>query len=240
MKLSLWLLGAFTAVAKVLAEDSNLDESPIEPAQEVELKNYQLDYIIEDKPDAPANEPVELFFGKTITLQYELFNEEDSVITVVGLGGSFMDPSTGEMVVNMTANSVEPLVIQPQSAGRMGQKINLDFLPGDYILAPVVYVAYNDVLKGIAANGRLVQLTEPPVSFFNPQLIFLELLFVGIVGSVVYYFYGTTLEKYFNGTAPTDKKVNEKSTGSASGVDSSWLPKNYHPVQKKTNARKAY
>ncbi|KAM9910858.1 hypothetical protein OXX69_004061 [Metschnikowia pulcherrima] len=238
MKLSHWLFGAFAAVSKVSAAEDVVDELPQEPVAQFDLKNYELSYFIEEHPELTPSEAADLLHGESITLQYKISNEEESVITVVGLGGSFRDPLTGEPNVNLTSNSVEPLIIQPSTSATVRQKINLDFFPGDYVLAPEVYVAFNDELKGLSARGQLITVTEPPVSIFNPQFLFLEIIFFGVIGAAVYYFYGSSLDKYLKGTAPVTKTG--KSSASASGTQSTWVPKNYHPVDKKPRARKAY
>ncbi|OBA19553.1 hypothetical protein METBIDRAFT_13309 [Metschnikowia bicuspidata var. bicuspidata NRRL YB-4993] len=222
---------AFAAITKVLAED-DIDMSS---ADEVELKNYKIDFYIEEHEEVSASEVAELVYGETITINYNLKNEEDSVMTIVGLGGAFLDPLSGDPLVNMTANSVEPIILQPEESTHVRQKVTVDFPLRDYILAPNVYVAFKDQLKGILPRGQPVSLSEPPVSLLHPKLLFLELLFLGAIAAYVYQFHRSAVELYFKDIAPETKLM--QSSGSASG---SWLPKTYQTAQKKPKARKSH
>lgn len=235
MKFSTFALGALALVTKVLAEEGSFFD---QAHPDEDLTKFLLDYFIEEYPEYTSQDVAHFLQGETITLTHTVTNNEELDITVVGLGGEFRDPTTGAVTVNLTANSVGPVVIPPGQAAVVGQKINLDITAGSYIINPQVFVAFNDQLKAIAARSQLAVLTEAPVSFFNPQFLFLELLFVSIVGGIGYYFYSTTLQGYFDGAAPTKKPL--ATSGKSSSYDPSWVPSHHQTLQKKSKSRKAY
>lgn len=238
MKLSLLLLGAFTAVTKVLADENVVEDlpvEPVEPSQEAVLKNYEIEYYIEEHEDVKASDIAQLNLGETVTFHYDIKNTDDIAFTVVGLGGEFFDPLTGNQLVNLTAHSIDPTPVEPGEAGLVRQKIMIDFPARDYVYAPVLYVAYEEQLQAVPVRTQLVTVDEPSVSIFNPQLLFLELLFIGAIGAYVYHYHGKAVKLYFIDAPPAKR---EQSSGSASGAN--WLPKQYHAVQKKSKARKAY
>lgn len=246
MRLGLFALGLLTAATKVFAEEVDAEQEVADKraayfgsaTPNTELTNFDLTYVIQEYPDAKDSEVVQMWQGQEINVLHTITNREESDLTVVGLGGSFRDPITGAFKVNLTSNSVGPVVLGPGETAEVGQTINLDFLPGNYFLAPQVYVAFQDELKVIQARAQLTVLKEVPISFFNPQLLFLEALLVAIVGGVAYFLYPAFFQSYFNGTAPITKS--KAASAKASGFDPSWVPSHHQATQRKSKTRKAY
>lgn len=230
------LASVFLVASAQASPDDSVSVSEDSSHSEVlDLRNFQLDYVIEEFAEIEKNLVIEAQYGQKITLQYSISNEEDEPFTVVGLGGSFRDPLTGEHAVNMTANSVEPVVIEPQSSTVIRQSVELDFPLADYILAPAVYVAFKDLLRVIQARGQFLVLKDAPVSFFEPQMLFLELLAIIFIGVASYYVVHSPSKK-----DARKKVVKQKSAITLSQVDLSWLPKNHQQIQTKKRSRKAY
>lgn len=235
MKFSTLALGLLSFVGAVFSEE--VEDFFGQASTENKLTNFKIDYIIEEYPDVDPSDVAQLLAGEEIKLLYTITNEEDTDLTVVGLGGAFRDPISGDYKVNLTSNSVNPLVITPGESAQVGQKIRLDIDSGSYYLTPQVYVAFQDELKAIQARGQLAIVLEVPVSFLDPQLLFLELLFVAILGGLGYFVYTTYFKTYFKRTAPTKKvPVASKSTG----FDPLWVPSHHQVPQKRTKSRKAY
>lgn len=233
----MFALGALATITKVCADEgSGYFDRAGEP--DTKLTKFHHEYFIDEYPHYNQETIAQLTYGETITLTHTITNEEDSDITVVGLGGLFRNSRTGEPMVNLTANSVGPVVIPPGETASVGQKINLDLNVGDYVLSPQVYVAFDNELKGITGRGQMTVIHEVPISIFNPKLLFLELIFAAIVGGVGYYAYSTSLQSYFKDTAPVKQKVTV--TGNSSGYDPSWVPSHHQTLQKKTKSRKSY
>lgn len=242
MKLN-FVLGLLAAAAGVFASEE--DDLAAKKAayfgsaqQDTELTNFKLTYHIKEQPDLEPTEVAALWDGSHISLVYNFTNNEETDIRVVGLGGAFRDPLTGEYRVNLTSNSVGPVVVEPGQSIEVMQKIPLDFGAGSFYLAPRMFVVFNEELKVIQARGQLAVLKELPITFLNPQLLFVELLLLGLVGAAGYFLYTSYLQSYFKGTAPITK--NDDSSAKSSGYDPSWLPSHYQVTQKKSKTRKAY
>lgn len=198
-----------------------------------ELENFDLDYSIEEYPDIAYNDVAEMDVGEQIKLLHNFSNRENKDITIVGLGGAFRDAITGEPLVNLTSTTVGPIIIPPGESSIIGQKINLDFGGGNFLLSPRVFVAFNDEVKVVQARPQLTVIKEKPLSFFDPQLMFLEVLLLLATGIGLY----VAVPSIFS-----EKKVSpvqEKSTKST-GFDPSWVPSHHQHTQKKSKTRKAY
>lgn len=247
MKFSIFVLGWFITATRVLCADAEEENSIGQQKAEyfgsakadTELTNFELDYVILEYPDVKDSELVQMWQGEQINVRHTITNQEDTDLTVVGLGGSFRDPITGEFKVNLTSNSVGPVVIEPGKSATVGQLITLDFLPGNYFLSPQVYVAFKDELKVIQARAQLAVIKDVPISLFNPQLLFLEVLFVALVGGVVYLMYPTYFKPLSKRTASI-KKGSTANSGSTSGYDPAWVPSHHQVTQNKAKSRKAY
>lgn len=236
MKLFTFALGLLGALGAVRASEEEVQQ-PVEiPTQEKQLSKFNLEYVIEEFPELAPSDMGQMTVGLTIKLFYTFTNEEDIELSVVGLGGAFRDPITGDYLVNLTSTSLGPLVVEPGQTINFRQSITLDMQAGNYFLMPQVYVAFEDSLKVIQARGQLTNVDEVPISFFNPQLLLLELIFVGLIGGVGYFFFYNQFQTYFNRTSPAKKVTAAKS----SGFDPLWVPEYHQATQRKSKTRKAY
>lgn len=245
MKFSVLALGLLTATVRVMASNDGDDDLAKQKAAyfgsaepDTELTKFEIDYVIDEYPDLEFSEVAHMWQSEVISVRHTISNMEDIDLTVVGLGGSFRDPITGDIKVNLTSNSVGPLVIEPGQTAEVIQKIDLNFDPGSYFLAPQVYVTFNEQLKVIQARAQLAIVKEVPISIFNPKLLFLEALFLVVICGFGYFFYASYLQTYFNKTASITKNTN--ASGKSSGFDPSWVPSHHQVTQKKTKTRKAY
>lgn len=242
-----FLAMAFTAIAGALAAEdapgpavkfhSNDKDAPQHPPSK-QITNFELSYILEKFPDAEPQQMVEVLTTKPLEVLYTLVNNEEQDISVVGIGGHFIDPKTGEIVLNQTANSIGPIVVKPGTSDIFRQKINLHMEAGNYVLSPSVFVAYDDDLKVMQARSQLLTVTEEPISLFDPQLLLLEVLLVASVAAALYFYNPNILQDYFKGTAPVKAPVPAK--GSTTGYDPNWIPKTHLQEKKKPKTRKAY
>lgn len=243
-----FLAMAFTAIAGALAAEedapgpavkfhSNDKDAPQHPPSE-QITKFELSYVLEQYPDVEPQQMVELLTTKPLEILYTLVNNEEKDMSVVGIGGHFIDPKTGEITVNQTANSIGPIVIKPGTSDIFRQKINLDMDAGNYVLSPSVFIAYDDDLKVMQARSQLLTVVEDPISFFDPQLLLLEIILVAFVAAALYFYNPKILQDYFKGTAPVKVPVTAK--GTSTGYDPNWIPKTHLKEKKQPKARKAY
>lgn len=193
---------------------------------------YLIDYKFVGRED--VGEVLSIFNGDEITLNYTFANHEDQEISIVGVGGQFLDPMTGENKANITDARLGPLTIVPGAEVNFQQRISINLSPNNYVLVPGLYILQDTSLALIGTKTTLAIISDRPVSLLNPQFLVLELLLLALIGGAGYYGY-----EYFNKTdaSKAGKKKSKtiaKSAGKASGVNSEWLPEHI----KKTNQRK--
>ena len=203
-----------------------------------------IDYIIKETPELSQNDVANWENGDTVTLQYVVNNNEESEITVVGVTGQFKNPVNNEIVTNLTTGKVGPIAVPPGEAIKFDQKINVDLIPANYELIPHVFIAQDSLIKVIPCRGQLATIVDAAVSFFDPRLIFLELVLLITFAGLIYVGYEIWGKQYFKGVAPVKaKKVSAAkasspvasgpSTTSDTGYDTNWIPES-HLKQKKT------
>lgn len=236
MKFFTLALGFLSAVGAVRAFEEEVQQ-PVEiPTEGRQLSNFNIDYKIEEYPDLAPTDMAKLLVGETIKLFYNFTNEEDVELNVVGLGGAFRDPITGANQVNLTATSLGPVKVAPGETANFRQSINLQMEAGNFFLVPQVFVAFEDSLKVIQVRGQMATVEDVPISFFNPQLLLLEAIFVALIGGVGYFFFYNQFQTYFKKTTPA-KTV---PVSQSSGFDPLWLPEHHQTTQRKSKTRKAY
>jgi len=236
-----------SSAAPELHPEDNEGGHYVDTKQELVPFNYEIGYEINGKPTADV---IELYNGEEITLNYTFINNEDIEVSVVGVGGNFANPATGEVVANISDAKIGPITIPPGEAKVFNQRVGINLPMNNYLLTPGLYVVRESSLALLGAKTQLAIVSEPPISFFSPQLLFLEFLLVATIGVGIYFVYITYGVNYFQTTAKTGSApVRSTTTGSgdsrpritttASGkkvVDESWLPE--HHV-KQVNKRKA-
>ncbi|CAH6719650.1 increased recombination centers protein 22 [[Candida] jaroonii] len=192
-----------------------------------------IDYSIEEFESSTG--VLELFNSDTITLVYNVENDADSEhpLSIIGVSGTFNDPASNDIVSNITTGSVGPITLENGQSQQFKQAINLNLVPNNYILKPIVYMAVDNQIVPVTVKPLLANVSDIPISLFNPQLLFLELVLIvtiGVVGLVLYDLFG---KNYFNNIVP--KKTVKKDSvpvESSKGYDSSWIPK--HHIKKTT------
>lgn len=230
------LLVAATALlqltsAQILGSDRQGEY--VDPATVPEL-NFDIDYVVVGKPHSGV---LEIFNGEEIALNYTFANGEEEEIHIVGVGGSFADPTSGAVIANITDAKVGPITLQPGDVGTFNQRIGVNIPAGNYLLTPGLYVVKGSSLAMLGAQTVLAIVDEPPISLFSPQLILLEILLVATLAIGAWFFYvnfGASCLKTASATATAPGKATTKAkTSPASTVDESWLPDHLKKANKK-------
>lgn len=231
MKLTTILTGIVSLASFVSAIGEESDPAAV-------LK-FNVDYTIKEHPEIAPTDVVDLFNGDTITLDYTVSNDEDEQLAIVGVAGSFRDPATNEINTNITAASVGPIVLEPGMSHKFSQSINLNLYPNNYILSPVLFVSRGDAFVTATPRPQLASVSDTPISMFNPQLLFLEIVLLATFAGIGYLLYESFGKAYFKGTAPTKKPVKTPTASSPApegkSYDSSWIPEGHIKKTKKKN-----
>ncbi|EGV64537.1 hypothetical protein CANTEDRAFT_129775 [Yamadazyma tenuis ATCC 10573] len=222
------------AAAAAAASDEERRDFSVNPVK------FEVEYVIKERPDDTANDVVDLFNEESITLAYTATNHDESQIVILGIGGAFRDPNTNEILTNITASSVDPIVFSPGQSQKFSQVINLNLLTGSYILTPNFYVSIDDEFMIIEPRSQLATVSDLPISLFNPKLLFLELVLLASFAGLGYLGYELFGKSYFKKVSSVTKSTEKASYPSAAAstgkaYDSSWLPEGHVKKTKKKN-----
>jgi hypothetical protein len=243
MKFGKVLLGVVFSLGHVFAAEVADAES-----QEAKTINFSVDYKIQEFPNVSGQEVIEIFNGDNIHLEYKVHNNELDDISVIGVGGILIDPTTMEVKVNLTSGAVGPLVLGTNETKSFVQDIPLNLIPATYIFSPQVFIVFEDQIKLVPVRGQLATVSDAPISWFNPQLLVLELILIASLVGAGYFAYQTWGKQYVSSPLPQGKGKKQpvagaagaSATASASATgsksyDSSWLPEHHLQKKKKAN-----
>lgn len=195
----------------------------------------------------------DIFNGETIELAYNLTSFEPELLTVVGVGGELIDPISGVVAANITAAKIGPIEIANNQPTSFTQKVGIQLAPGSYVLSPAVYVTYDEQFMMLTTSTKLINIKDTKISFFNPKLIFAELILGSTVLFVLYSIFQSYGNHYLAGVLPpsllpndkkTSKKASSKATSSAVSESSAsdieqWLPDTHKKISKRNSRKKA-
>ncbi|KAI3403137.1 IRC22 [Candida oxycetoniae] len=223
----------FTLLAAAAASIATVSGYNVIDRQYVDIS---IEYSIVQTPEITEKNVAQWVNGDEVTLQYKLENNEKSVVTVIGVGGMFANPVTNEIVTNLTRGQIGPITVAPGTSSVFEQRIGVDLIPDNYQLVPQVFIAHEDLIKVVACRGQLASVADKSISFFDPRLIFLELVLIASLAGLGYLVYDIWGKRYFAATQPVKvKKTTDatKVTSTGSGYDVNWVPES-HLKQKKT------
>lgn len=217
------------------------------PTQEKPF-NILIDSIIKFKEDELSID--DIFNGETIEISYNLTSFEPELLTVVGVGGELIDPVSGFVAANITSAKIGPIEIANNQPTVFGQKVGIQLTPGAYVLAPAIYVTYDDQFMMLTTSTKLVNIKDTKISMFNPKLIFAELVLGASLSFVIYSIFQSYGAHYLNGVLPAsllpaDKKKTSKKTTSGAVSESSasdieqWLPDTHKKISKRSSKKRA-
>lgn len=214
--------------------------------------NFHIDYTISFKEDIESGIILDIFNGETIELAYTFSSLEPTEVSIVGLGGELLDPITGENMANITASQIGPVNVLNNQTTNFTQRVGINLEDGQYLLVPAIYIVYQDQFMMLGSKNKIINVIEPSISIFNPQLIISELILLASFAAIIYYIYITFAAKYLSGILPssllpTDKKSKKYSSSSNSSSNSSttasasssnvhsdsWLPDSHKKLSKK-------
>lgn len=260
MKLAL-LSSVLALAASVFAAD-DVEESNPEAAEIVTDPNFVptperpfnflIDYEISFKEDKTSGAIDDFYNGETVELFYHFKSLEPSEVSIVGVGGELLDPVTGLSLANITASQLGPISVENNKMVNFTQRVGINMAPRKYLLVPAVYVIYEDQFMLLGSKNKLINIVDPKISIFNPQLLFAELVLGATVAGVLYLLYNAFAAKYLAGILPESllpvekkkKKSAKPSTSDSKGKSTSskadyesWLPDSHKNLAKKSKKK---
>lgn len=195
--------------ATLAAADLDIDEVPVVKKSAASVVKFDASYFIKEQPHLAPSDVASWQNTNVYTLTWEVTNQEEEPITLVGAGGSFRSPGSFDIVQNATAAPVGPLVVEAGQSASFEQPVDVDIVPGNYAFTPQVFFAFNNQLKIVQARPQLLEVSDKPLSLLDPQLLFIELIVGGIVAAAAF--------STYQSLGQTKKP--------AAPVKSDWLPK---------------
>lgn len=227
-------------IEREIVTDPNFVATPEKPF------NFQIEYDIAFKEDETKDIIEDLYNGETIELLYTFKSLEPAEVSIVGVGGELLDPVTGVVMANITASQIGPISVLNNEIANFTQRVGINMNPGKYLLVPAIYIMYQDQFMLLGSTNKLVNVVEPTVSFFDPQLILAELILGATIAGIAYFIYNSYASTYLAGILPTsmlpdDKKKSSKlskkeikeQTSATSTDFKSWLPDSHKNLSKK-------
>ncbi|AMD20743.1 HDL001Cp [Eremothecium sinecaudum] len=217
MKLSslLYILGAGVWLSKAQDIINDLGGDIFEdPKPTPNVAQFQIEYVIAEKPGFDYNTVTEFEKNENATLKFTFTNNEEVNVTVIGIGGAIIDANSQQAVANITEVNIGQLHVEVNGTIRFNQILNLALAEGDYYLLPNIFVVKEDELMRVATGPSVIKINPPPMSFFNPKFLAVQLAIWSVIGVSSYY---ALLSR------PKRTKVSKKNVPIRK-IDESWLP----------------
>ncbi|KAF2024784.1 hypothetical protein EK21DRAFT_104410 [Setomelanomma holmii] len=207
--LSLRALGAFAAI-----EVEQVDEEPQTPNLNVKVS-----------VSFPQSEifGIKLINGHATEARLSINNGEPTPIGVSVVGGSLLKEQAGEshVVRNLTAQKYS-IEIPAGSEETIPYTFTTELHPQDLRLQLVaVLKGSNNDFFTVPVYNETVSVVEAATSFFDPQIIFLYLVILGVFGGISYFVYNTWITTFFpqkKGRGKGGERA-KKSSGGSKKVD---------------------
>lgn len=219
MKFIRLVLSFFFSTFFALAQENSeeISNNLADRFEEPNLINLDVSYHIDERPGADLNEAMEFALEDFVTFNFNFQNNEDVNITVVGISGSVLTNPGGYEIANITAQEVGPFEVAVNESIQFQTRIQLNLPEGSFFLAPLLFTVKDEELLKVGIRPLPVYVSPPPMSFFNPSFISVQVIFGLVVVAISY--------SVFNRKKQSIKKT-KKST-SPKKVDETWLPDTY-------------
>lgn len=219
MKTSYIQIGLVALLKTTLAQISST-----EPEENVPKAKFDIAYESLERGVGGLSSFMEFENGDNTTFRYTFLNREDHNVSVVGLGGRVYDVLSNENAANISASAVGPIEVGTNETVEFQQIINLILKEGDYVVSPDIYVEKGEETMRVIASPSLVRILPPPMSFFNPKFLFVQLV-LGLLIAAFSYF--TFFKPSNSKTTQRGSKNINNSQDSKKSADPSWLPANH-------------
>lgn len=206
----------------IVVDQSDTVEKPVSA-------NITITYTILERPPYHISEFLEFETEDVATLNYTITNNQNTTYILNAVGGTIRTYDDSEIAANITAGKFEQvLYVGVNQTVSVQQRVTfLNMKDGDYYIQPKVYFQEADTTDEtedneieLGAQLTLMTIMKPPMSFFNPQFLSIQIVLFGAIGSVSYFFMNYTLKG--------KKKKSTTTQTSMKPVDpSSFLPDQY-------------
>ncbi|KAH7049383.1 hypothetical protein B0J12DRAFT_786064 [Macrophomina phaseolina] len=140
---------------------------------------------------------VKLVNGHPTNALIDFKNDEDEPVTIQFIGGSLLDPVTGNNVRNLTVSKYN-VHIGASSSASLTYSFQTEMHPQDLRLNLAAVVRDSkDAFYTLQAYNETVSIVEAPTSIFDPQILFLYLVLASVFAGTCYFIYNTWITTLF-------------------------------------------
>ncbi|KAF3908634.1 hypothetical protein AA313_de0202800 [Arthrobotrys entomopaga] len=196
-------------------------------------------------PDNDSPLGITIVNGRLARVNLEITNRESVPIFVQAVGGQLRKHDRSEILRNLTA-----LKVGSEIPAQGTTNVPYSFVPNMH--AQDVVFELGVLFHSKEGDGKMIQHTayngtisvaEPPTSLFDPQILFLYIFILGLVGAGGYVAYQTWVvpmlpkPKRVRREVPTEAKTTSADVPKG-GFDESWIPEHHlkRPVAQKVRS----
>lgn len=210
------------------------EEFEDEPVAQLARFNIEPRFVAFDPTERP-----DLTNGQETTVSFTVTNDEDYPVQIAAFGGYFSYPGQDTPYANLTKTALSDVTIEGNSVKSFITNVKPTLPPTDFDLYFNFIVGYEKQFSSVSINPVSVTISDPPISAWDPKLIFVQVILGGGVMILGYYLSNTYILPYFVDPTDTKKVDADKKTPKAQGYDESWIPK-HHLTGGNKKSRKAH
>ncbi|KAB2576402.1 Translocon-associated protein (TRAP) alpha subunit [Lasiodiplodia theobromae] len=140
---------------------------------------------------------VKLVNGHPTNALLDFKNEEKEPVTIEFIGGSLLNPATGQPVRNLTVSKYN-VHIGASSSASLTYSFQTEMHPQDLKLNLAAVVRDSkDAFYTLQAYNETVSIVEAPTSIFDPQILFLYFVLASVFAGTCYFIYNTWITTLF-------------------------------------------
>ncbi|KAF5096926.1 hypothetical protein D0Z00_002586 [Geotrichum galactomycetum] len=234
--MKLQILSSLLLSSLFVFAQEEFEEEPVTP--QLARFNIEPKFVAFESAETP-----DLVNGKETTVNFTVTNNEDYPVQVAAFGGYFSYPGQVTPYVNLTKTALSDVTVEGNSVKSFITNIKPTLPPTDFDLYFNFIVGYERQFSSVSIRPVSVTISDPPISAWDPKLLFVQVILGGAVMILGYYLSNTYILPYFvdpaeskKAAAVADKKA---SASKAKGYDESWIPK-HHLTGGNKKTRKAH
>ncbi|GCE97742.1 increased recombination centers protein 22 [Zygosaccharomyces mellis] len=231
MKLFQFTLCLLVNICLTLASNSSesidIEKSSNETAvEEPSTIDFDVGYNILEHLDTDLSRGVEFSMQEVATFNYSFTNNENVNVSVIGVAGTVISTPDGYQVANITEQSIGPVEVGVNKTVNFQAGVQLILPEGTFYMLPVLNVIKDEEPLKVGIRPLLITVNPPPLSFFNPSFLSVQILLGLLIAGATYAF--MTFNK-------SETKRRPVKNAKPVIVDQSWLPDNYKKAEKHEN-----
>jgi hypothetical protein len=220
-------LAAFTFVGATTAEQESVESLPEVVATAAFPETNAFNHVVNGEKN-----------GLIITVE----NKSGQNVTLLNIAGALLHPDTNVVIKNLTSQKYGMPLLENIKL-QIPYQFYSQFKPGDHRLSVWLENKADDgTTYKVEAFDTIVTVVDPELSFFDLKLLSTYAMVAGILGSLVYFAYGTFVPQAKKprakktSTAAVSAPVGTVTATGSGGYQEEWIPE--HHLRKSKTSKK--